>query len=107
MESNMRKTTFLVGLLLAATPALAAEDVPPADSPANAASPQAMEPAATPSSGKQYYVQQNTETKECDIGSKVPDGQKIVAIGPAYATQEEAIEARKTAPECKGHFGQG
>jgi hypothetical protein len=103
----MRKHLLLIGLALIAAPALAAEDVQQPDSPTTVTPVPAEQPPAAPTSGKQYYVQQNTETKECDIGSKKPDGQKIVAVGPAYATQEEAIEARKTAPECKGHFGQG
>jgi hypothetical protein len=103
----MRKHLLLVGLALIAAPAFAAEDTQQPDSPATVTPAPTDESAAAPASGKQYYIQQNTATKECDIGSKVPDGQKIVAVGPAYATQEEAIEARKTAPECKGHFGQG
>jgi hypothetical protein len=103
----MRKHLLLIGLALIAAPALAAEDAQQPDSPATVTPAPAEQPTAAPASGKQYYVQQNTETKECDIGSKKPDGVKIVAVGPAYATQEEAIEARKTAPECKGHFGQG
>jgi hypothetical protein len=103
----MCKKILLVGLLMAVTPALAEESVQP-NSPVNASpSERAPESPATPAPGGQFYIQQNTSTKECDIGQTQPDGTKEVMIGTTYSTKAEAVEARKAAPECQGHFGQG
>jgi len=85
---------------------------PSAESPSGKMSetPDQTNPNPTvPSSGnatptREYYVQQEVATQECNLGQKKPDGTKEVMIGNAYATKEEAVAARKAAPECQGHF---
>jgi hypothetical protein len=56
---------------------------------------------ATPALAAEFYVGQDPASKRCKVVEEKPDGQTWIMIGTeAYATKEEAKEAKKAAAEC-------
>ena len=57
---------------------------------------------ATPALAEEWYVVQDSTTKKCNKTRKKPSDQNVIMVGTGtYATEEEAVAAMQSAPECK------
>ena len=58
--------------------------------------------AASPALAAEFFVAQDATNKKCNVVTTKPDGTHQIMIGTqSYATKDEARAARKAAPECK------
>ena len=58
--------------------------------------------AASPALAAEFFVAQDATSKKCEVVDAKPDGTHQIMIGTqSYATKVEAKAAKKAAPECK------
>jgi hypothetical protein len=58
--------------------------------------------AASPALAAEFFVAQDATSKKCNEVETKPDGTHQIMIGTqSYATKDEAKAAKKAAPECK------